>query len=619
MKQFKSESKRLLELMINSIYTNKDIFLRELISNSSDAIDKLYYTSLTDNKIKVNKEELQILIEVDDKKRTLTIIDNGIGMAKEELEDNLGTIAKSGSLSFKEENKHQNDLNIIGQFGVGFYSSFMIAKRVEVISKKYNEEKSYLWTSNGIDGYEIKEIDNNKNGTSIKLYLKDDTDEENYSEYLTEYQLRELISKYSDYIKFPIKMEITNSVKKENTDEYEDVKELQTLNSMIPLWKKEKKDITNDEYINFYSEKFYDYKEPQKTIHFSVEGLCSYNSLVFIPSHTSQDYYTKEYKKGLQLYTNGVLIMDKCEELLPDYFSFIKGIVDTEDLSLNISREMLQQDTKVKQIAKSLEKKLIKELKNMMEDKEEYKKFFKNFGSAIKFGAYNNYGMDKEKLKDLLIFYSSTKKDYVTLDEYVENMKEDQKEIFYACGQTIEAIDNLPQVEKVKEKYDVLYLDDAIDEFVFQILVSHKEKNFVNVSTKKLDIDSDKEKEEISKINEENKNILEIMKNSLNNIDVKFTNNLKSHPVCLSTVGDVSIEMEKVLNAMPTDEKIKANMVLEINQNHKIAEKIKTLYENDKEKLEKYTKVLYAQARMIEGLELENPTEITNLICDIIS
>ncbi len=623
-KQFKSESVRLLDLMINSIYTNKDIFLRELISNGSDAIDKLYYRSLTDKELKVNTNDLKIEIIPDHENRTLTIIDNGIGMTQDELENNLGTIAKSGSLSFKEENKDQNDVNIIGQFGVGFYSSFMVSKEVKVYSKHVDSQKAYLWDSCGTDGYTIEETDVDfENGTKIVIYLKDNNEDVQYDEYLDEYKIRELVKKYSDYIKYPIQMEVINNVKKENSDEYEEVKEIDTLNSMKPLWNKEKSEITDEEYNNFYSDKFYDYQKPMKTIHFSVEGLCSYKSILFIPSHIPYDFYTKEYKKGLQLYSNGVLIMDKCEELLPDYFAFVRGVVDTEDLSLNISREMLQQDKKLKQIAKSIEKKLINEFKNMMEtDFDKYKELFKNFGPSLKFGTYNNYGIDKDKLKDLLIFYSKQDEDFVTLKKYVENLKDDQKSIYYVCGESVEKINHLPLVEKVQEKgYNLLYLTDAIDEFVFQILNKYDDHEFINIASEKFDLNTEEEKEEINKVNKDNKKLLDIMKDCLKDkvSNVKFTNSLKTHPVCLTTEGQVSLEMEKVLNAMPTDDKVKANVVLEINENHKIADKIKRLYDTDKEELEKYTKILYSQARLIEGLEIDNPTEITNLICEIIS
>ncbi len=623
-KQFKAESKKLLNMMINSIYTNKEIFLRELISNSSDALDKIYYKSLTDNNIKIDKKDLKIRIERDTENRTLKIIDNGCGMTKEELENNLGTIAQSGSLTFKEENKDQTDVNIIGQFGVGFYSAFMVSKKVEVLSKSYNSDKAYIWISDGEDGYEIKEAKSETLGTTITLYLKDDTEDMNYSEYLDEYKIRSIIKKYSDYITYPIIMEVNNRVLKEGSDsEYEDKLEDETLNSQIPLWKKNKNNITEEEYNNFYQDKFFDYEKPLKVIHTNVEGQCSYNSILFIPSHAPYDFYTKEYEKGLQLYTNGVLIMEKCSDLLPDYFSFIRGIVDTQDLPLNISRETLQQDKNLKIIAKSIENKIKNELTNMLKnDFEEYKKFFKSFGTQIKFGIYNNYGIDKDKLKDLVLFYSSNKKELITLKEYVDDMKKDQKNIYYASGETIEKIDNLPQVEQVKQKeYDILYLTDYVDEFTIQALMEYEKKKFMNVSSSELDLETKEEKEKTESKNKEYSDIFNLMKESLDNqvTEIEFTNRLKNHPVCLTTKGNISVEMEKVINAMPTDEKIKASLILEINENHEIADKLKELYENDKEELKKYTKILYAQARLIEGLQIDNPTEISNLICEIMS
>ena len=613
-KEFKSESKRLLDLMINSIYTNKDIFLRELISNASDALDKLHYRSLTDDKIKINKYNLEISLSIDEKNRTITISDNGCGMTDVELENNLGTIAKSGSLSFKEMLEKKDDVNIIGQFGVGFYSAFMVSKKIEVLSKSVDSDKAYLWVSSGLDGYEIKESNKETVGTTITLYIKDDTDDDNYSEYLTEYKIKSLVKKYSDYIRYPIKMEVT--VKSHEKDK-EDTKEIQTLNSMIPLWDKNKKDVSEDDYNNFYTNEYYDYEKPLKVIHSSVEGLCSYKSLLFIPSHAPFDFYTKEYEKGLSLYSNGVLIMDKCADLLPDYFSFVKGIVDTDDISLNISREMLQKTKQVQTIAKGIESKIKKELEDMLEnDRELYTKFFKNFGIQLKFGVYNNYGMDKEKLQDLLLFSSSKSKDLITLKEYISNMKDSQTDIYYASGETYDKIDNLPQVEQVKEKdYEILYLTDYVDEFVINALMQYDGKNFVNVSNEKLDLDDDNKKEEIKKLNESNKDLLESMKKELNIADVKFTNKLKKHPVCLTTKGDISVEMEKVINAMPTDEKIKAEVVLEINEKHPISKKLQDLYKNDKDAFQKYTKILYSEARLIEGLPIENPTEISNLIC----
>ena len=623
-KQFKAESKKLLDMMINSIYTNKDIFLRELISNASDALDKIYYKSLTDKNIKIEKSNLKIRIEKDKDNRTLKIIDNGCGMTKEELENNLGTIAQSGSLTFKQENSEQTDVNIIGQFGVGFYSAFMVSDSVEVLSKPYGSDKAYIWKSSGVDGYTIEETTKEDYGTTITLHIKEDTEDINYSDYLEEYRIRSIIKKYSDYITYPIIMEVNNRVLKENSDsKYEDKLEDETLNSQIPIWKKDKKTITEEEYNNFYTDKFYDYEKPLKTIHTSVEGQCSYKSILYIPSHAPYDFYTKEYEKGLQLYTNGVLIMEKCSDLLPDYFSFVRGIVDTEDLPLNISRETLQQDKNLKIIAKSIENKIKNELTNMLNnDFEEYKKFFKIFGMQIKFGAYNNYGMDKDKLKDLILFYSSNKKDYITLKQYVENMDKEQKNIYYASGETIEKIDLLPQVEQVKQKgYDILYLTEYVDEFVIQVLMEYEEKKFMNVSSNELDLETKEEKKETEKKNTEYKDIFKYMQETLDKqvSEIKFTNRLKSHPVCLTTKGEISTEMEKVINAMPTNEKIKADLILEINENHEISNKIKELYETDKEELKKYTKILYSQARLIEGLTIENPTEISNLICEIIS
>ncbi len=623
-KQFKAESKKLLNLMVNSIYTNKDIFLRELISNASDAIDKLYYKSLTDKKIKLNKDDFKIRIDVDKKDRTITISDNGCGMNQEELENNLGTIAKSGSLSFKEENANQNDVDIIGQFGVGFYSAFMVSDDVEVISKAYGNNKAYKWKSTGEDGYTIEESSKDEVGTIIKLHLKDDSDDVKYSEYLEEYKIRMIVKKYSDYIRYPIVMEVENRVlKKDSKDEYETVLEDDTLNSMLPIWKKDKKDITEDEYNNFYTERFYDYEKPMKVIHTSVEGLCSYNAILYIPSHTPFDLYSKEYEKGLQLYANDVLIMDKCPDLLPDYFNFVKGVVNSQDLSLNISREMLQQDKNVGIIAKNIEHKIKSELEKMLaNDRENYKKFFDNFGRQIKFGVYDNYGLNKDKLKDLLLFYSSKEKQFVTLKEYLNKMSKEQDSIYYACGETIDKIDLLPQVELVKDKgYDILYLTDYIDEFVVKTIMEYEQKKFVNICSKDLDLSTDEEKEKLKKTNEKAKKMFDLMKKDLNSEveEVRYTDRLKKHPVCLTNEGEISVEMEKVMNAMPTDDKVKAKTILEINKNHPIVKKLEDLYKNDKEKLKEYTKIIYAQARLIEGLSIDNPTEISNLICDLIS
>lgn len=624
-KQFKAESKKLLDLMIHSIYTNKEIFLRELISNASDAIDKLYYLSLTDKKLKVKKEDLKINLAFDKENRTITITDNGIGMNKAELEKNLGTIAESGSLLFKTENEHKKDIDVIGQFGVGFYSAFMVSREVEVISKKYDEDKFHLWKSSGTSGYSIDDIDTDGDfSTKIVLYLKDDTDEENYSEYLDQYKLQTIVKKYSNYITYPIVMNVTKSVLKEGSkDEYEDKTTEETLNSMIPIWKKNRKDVSDEDYNNFYKDSYHDYDDPSLIITSSVEGRCSYKSLMFIPSHTSYDMYTKEFKKGLSLYSNGVLIMDKCEDLLPDYFSFVKGLVDSEDISLNISREILQQNHQVELIAKSIETKIKKELETMLrDDREKYDNFFKNFGMQLKFGIYNDYGMHKDVLKDLIMFYSSTEKKLVTLSEYVSRMKDGQDKIFYACGESVDKIDLLPQVENVKDKgYEVLYLTEYVDEFAIQMLMDYEGKKFANVSSEALDLDTEDEKKELEEKNISNKEMFDEMTSLLDNEikEVRFTNKLKNHPVCLTSKGNVSIEMEKVMNSMPTGEKVNAEKVLEINENHPIVSKLEDLYKNNKEEFDNYTKILYQQARLIEGLPVDNPTELTNLICNVIS
>ena len=624
MKQFKAESKRLLDLMINSIYTNKEIFLRELLSNASDAIDKLYYQSLTDKSIKVNKKDLCIKIEIDKENRLLKIIDTGIGMNKEELENNLGMIAKSGSLQFKEENEKKKDVNIIGQFGVGFYSSFMVSDDVTVISKKYNEEDAYKWERTGAEGYTITKDEKDTYGTTIILKIKSDNEEYNYSDFLDTYTIETLVKKYSDYIRYPIKMNVTRrELKKGSKDEYEDVTKEETLNSMIPLWKKDKNKITEEEYNNFYQSKFYDYENPIKVIHTSVEGMISYKAILFLPAHAPFDYYSKEYEKGLALYSNGVLIMDKCSDLLPDYFGFVKGVVDSDDLSLNISREILQQDRQLKLIASNIEKKIKSELESMLKDeRDKYEKFFKEFGMQLKLGVYNDYGMHKDELKDLLLFYSSKDEKYITLKEYVSSMKDDEENIYYACGETIDKINMLPQVEKVKDKgYNILYLTEYVDEFAIKSLMEYDGKKFVNVSEENLDLDTEEEKEEIKKINDENKEMLNSMKEIIGSdiSDVRFTHRLKNHPVCLVSEGPVSIEMQKVLNAMPTDQSINAKIILEINSSHKIADKLKELYKSDKERFNEYTKILYSQSRLIEGLSIENPTEISNLICDLLS
>ena len=622
-KQFKAESKRLLDLMINSIYTNKEIFLRELISNASDAMDKLYYKSLTDKNIKINKEDLIIKLDPNKDEKTLTIIDSGIGMNKDELENNLGTIAKSGSLAFKNENEKKEDIDIIGQFGVGFYSAFMVSKEIEVISKPYGAEKAYKWISKGAEGYSIEETEKEDFGTTIILHIKDDSEDEKYSEFLDEYKIKGIVKRYSDYIRYPIQMDVEKKELKEGSkDEYITKVTTETLNSMIPIWKKKKSEVTDEEYTSFYASKFGDFDKPTKVIRTTVEGTLNYDMLLYIPSKVPYNYYSKEFEKGLQLYSNGVLIMEKCKELLPDYFSFVKGLVDSPDLSLNISREILQQDRQLKTIAKNIEKKIKTELEDMLnKDRAKYEEFFKTFGIQLKFGVYNDFGINKDKLKDLLMFYSSTEQKLVTLKEYVTRMKEGQDKIYYACGENTYKIGMLPQVEGVKSKgYEILYLTDEIDEFVLQVLMNYEEKEFANVSANNIDLDSEEEKEKIKKLNEECKDMFTLMQETIPQVaSVCFTNRLKDHPVCLTTEGAISVEMQKVINALPNDRTIQAKTVLEINENHPIAEKIKTLFENDKEELKTYTKILYAQAKLIEGLEIENPTEISNLICDLIS
>ena len=621
--EFKSESKRLLDLMINSIYTNKDIFLRELISNASDALDKLYYRSLTDKKIKVKKDDLEIEIKFNKNKRTLTVKDNGLGMSKEELETNLGTIAKSGTLAFKEEMSKEEKANIIGQFGVGFYSSFMVSDKITVKSLSIDSEDAYSWESEGVDGYTIKKCKKEDVGTEIVLTIKEDSDEFEYSKYLDEYELKNLIKKYSDYISFPIKMEVTHhELVDEEKKKYEDHKEIETINSMIPLWKKNKSEVSDEDYENFYMDKFSDYDKPLKVIATSVEGMTSYKALLFIPSHAPYDYYTQEYEKGLALYSNGVMIMDKCADLLPDYFSFVKGVVDSEDLSLNISRELLQESNSLKLIARNIESKIRKELETMLrENREDYNSFFKTFGVQLKYGVYNNFGQDKDKLKDLVMFYSAKEEKLITISEYVSKMPEDQVNIYYASGSSIEKIKALPQVEQVLDKdYDILYLTEYVDEFCITALQDYEGKTFINVSNNDLDLESDDEKEESKKNNEENSDLLKAMKEELKDVsEVRFSNKLKSHPVCLTTKGDVSIEMQKVFDAMPNDLGIKAETVLEINEKHPISSKLKELYKNDKEEFVKYSKILYSEARMIAGLPIDNPTEISKLICDVIS
>ena len=624
-KEFKAESKRVLDLMINSIYTNKEIFLRELISNASDAIDKLYYRSLTKKDVTLNQSSLEIDLKLDKENKNIIIKDNGCGMTEKELEENLGTIAKSGSLKFKEENEKKEDIDIIGQFGVGFYSSFMVSDKVTVKTKSPDDEKAHVWVSEGIDGYTIDECDKKDIGTEIILHLKDDTDDEKYSEFLDEYKVKELIKKYSDYIRYPIKMETTHTKLKEGTkDEYEDVKEMETLNSMTPLWKRKKSEITEEEYEDFYTSKFNDWEKPLKIIHIAVEGQYSYNALLFIPNHLPYDYYTKEYEKGLQLYSNGVLIMDKCADLLPDYYGFVKGLVDSQDLSLNISREMLQHDRQLKVMAKNIENKIKAELEKMLnENREEYEKFFAIYGTQLKFGTYADYGMNKDKLKDLLLFKSSKEEKLVTLKEYIERAKEGQDTIYYASGETVDKIKGLPQVESVSDKgYEILYLTENVDEFVLQILVEYEGKKFKNVCADNIDMGTEEEKVALKKINDENKEMLDTMKEALKGDvqDIKFTDRLTKHPVCLTTEGGLSIEMAKTINnQMGANDAVKAQTVLEINKDHVIVSKLKELFNSDKEELKKFTKILYSQARLIEGLTIENPTEYSNWICELLA
>lgn len=617
-KQFKAESKKLLDLMIHSIYTNKEISIRELISNASDALDKAYFNSLTNKEMKIKKEDLKIQIFLDKDKKTITIKDNGCGMNKEELENNLGTIAESGSSLFKSQNQDEN-ISIIGQFGVGFYSAFMIANKVTVKSKPYGSKEAYLWESEGNDGYIIEECKKKDYGTEIILTIKEDEEDEVYSDYLEEYKIRSIIKKYSNYIKYPIEMEVTKKELKEGSkEEYEEKTEMETLNSMIPIWKKKKSEVTDEEYDNFYTSTFYDYEKPFQVIDSHVEGLTEYDALLFIPSHSPFDLYTKDYKKGLQLYSNGVLIQEHCEELLPDYYSFVKGIVDSKDLPLNISRETLQQNKIIERIASNIEKKITSELKKLLEnDREKYETFYRNFGLALKLGIYQSYGMKKDTLQDLLLFTSSKDLKFKTLKEYEYLDKQDK--IYYVVGETNDKINLMPQVEAMKEKgYDILYLTDDIDEFVMNMMHEYNGKHFENILSSKLDIETEEEKKELEKINEEKKNLISTMKETLKNVvkDVKFTTSLSNHPVCLASEGQISAGMEKVLNTLPNGEKVKAEEVLMINAKHPIVKKLEGL---KKEELEKYAKVLYNQARLIEGLSLDNPSEITDIICELLA
>ena len=621
-KQFKAESKKLLDMMINSIYTHKEIFLRELISNASDAIDKRYYRSLSDAGVGLARDDYKIFLEIDKDARTLKITDNGCGMTEDELETNLGTIAKSGSLDFKTDNDTKTDVEIIGQFGVGFYSAFMVSDEVTVETRTASDEIGHKWVSQGADGYSISECDKEDVGTVITLHIKESTEEEKYDEYLESYRIESLVKKYSDYIRYPIIIESeTRRLKEGSEDEYETVTEPKQLNSMVPLWRKNKNEITEDEYKEFYNDKFHDYTAPLHVIHSKTEGQVSYDALLFIPEKAPWDYYSKDFEKGLQLYSNGVMIMEKCGDLLPDYFSFVRGLVDSADLSLNISREVLQHDYQLKLIAKNIEKKIKSELAKMLKtDRDKYVNFFEAFGSQIKLGVYADFGRKADDLKDLLLFYSSSEKKLVSLSEYVERMKSEQTSILYACGETTDKIDMLPQVDSLKDKgYEVLYLTDGIDEFALKMLRMYNEKDFANVCADDIDLDTDEEKEAIKQENESSKDMLESMKLALGGAveEVRFTNKLKNHPVCLTSEGDVSVEMEKIINTLPGEEKVKAQVVLEINAEHPVAEKLKELYDNDKERLADYAKILYSSARLIGGMPVENPTELSNLICSL--
>ena len=629
-KQFKAESKRLLDMMINSIYTHKEIFLRELISNASDAIDKLYFKSLTDDKVGMNKDDFKIEITADKENKVLTISDNGIGMTADELENNLGIIANSGSFKFKNENEKTDDVDIIGQFGVGFYSAFMVAKEVEVRSKAYGSDKAYMWKSSGADGYTIEECDKDSVGTEIRLTLKDDTETECYDEYLEASTIKELVKKYSDYIRFPIKMDVEKTKRKADAkeddysdDAYETVIENETLNSMVPLWRKNKNELKPEDYNNFYKEKFFDYTDPLKYIHSKIEGTVTYDSLLFIPARAPFNFYSKDYEKGLQLYSSGVLISDKCADLLPDYFSFVRGLVDSADLSLNISREMLQHDHQLKTIAKSIEKTIKSELKKMLNnEREKYEQFWKTFGIQIKFGVYGNYGRDKDAVEDLLMFTSSHENKLTTLDEYVSRMKEEQKYIYYAAGDSVEKIQALPQTELLRDKgYEILYLTDNVDEFAVKVLMRHGDKEFRNVSEGDLGIDTEAEKEETKKLAEENKDMLSFITAALDGKvkETKISDKLKSHPVCISSSGQISLEMEKILNQNPQNEKVKSEKVLEINPNHKIFAAMQKLYGEDKEKFKDYASILYDQALLIEGMQIEDPVEFSNKICALMA
>ena len=618
--EFKAESKRLLEMMINSIYTQKEIFLRELISNSSDAIDKIYYKALTDDSLTFEKDNYYVKLSADKESRTLKITDTGIGMTKEELETNLGVIAKSGSLAFKSENELKDGHDIIGQFGVGFYSAFMVADVVTVISKALGSEQAFKWESEGADGYTIEPVEKESVGTEIILKMKENTEDENYDEYLEEYRLKAIIKKYSDFIRYPIKMDVTvQRPKEENEEELEDVQEEETINSMVPIWRKNKNELTDEDYENFYVEKHYGFDKPLKHIHLSVDGMIRYNSILYIPEQAPFNFYTKEYEKGLELYSSGVLIMDKCADLLPDYFSFVKGMVDSEDLSLNISRELLQHDRQLKIIAKNIKSKIKSNLQSILkDDREKYEQFYKAFGTQLKYGVYSDFGSHKDVLQDLLMFYSSTEKKLVTLDEYVSRMPEDQKYIYYAAGESNERIEKLPQTELVADKgYEILYFTDDVDEFAIKMLMNYKEKEFKSVSSGDLGFETEDQTNEETE--NESKELFDYMKEVLADKvkNVRASKRLKSHPVCIATEGEVTVEMEKILQQMPDNQNVKADKVLEINVNHDVFKSIKAAYETDKEKVALYTKLLFNQALLIEGLPVNDPVEFTNDICKI--
>ena len=628
MKEFQAESKRLLDLMINSIYTHKEIFLRELISNASDAIDKLYYRTLEDGATGLSREDFFIRLDVDKEARTLSITDNGIGMTQEELDNNLGVIARSGSLQFKQEAEQKEDVDIIGQFGVGFYSAFMVSDRVTVDTRAFGADEAWHWESEGLAGYEITPGTKADRGTTITLHLKADTEDENYSEFLDQFRIQQLVKKYSDYIRYPIHMEVSHTHVKEGTGvdgkepEYETHTEVETLNSMTPLWKKSRSEVSEDELNAFYKEKFYDWQDPLKVIRSSTEGAATYTALLFLPSHAPMDYYTREYEKGLQLYASGVLIMDKCADLLPDCFSFVKGLVDSQDLSLNISREMLQHDRQLKLIASRLEKKIASELQSMLNnDREKYEQFWKAFGLQLKYGMYDNYGAKKDELKDLVLFTSSAEKKLTTLKEYVSRMKPEQKYIYYGCGETVERILGLPQAEALQEKgYEMLCLTDNVDEFALRMLMKYDDKEFRNISADDLELESAEEKEKTQALAEENKDLLAFVKDALGDKvkDVRVSGKLKSHPVCITTDGMISTEMEKVINAMPAQEKIKAQRVLEINGEHPIFQRLQELYAKDKDRLKLYAEVLYDQALLIEGISLEDPSDFSQKLCQLL-